>query len=189
MYSKFTGVNFQREVETEGSDTEYHIVCSAAHEGWMVHRGPCRYRVYEHLGIKRTRGQNLRSDLRRCVGEYLSSRAASSQVFSARQSLTSVFGMGTGGPSASISPTLHLQGFEPGTHWLRVSCSTNWAKGALGFPLKVQRSLKTKQEISLHASQLLQCFLNRTFVVQALGLLVSVSYTHYCAYTSDLSNS
>ena len=25
---------------------------------------------------------------------------------------------------------VHLQGFEPGTHWLRVSCSTNWAKGA-----------------------------------------------------------
>jgi len=25
--------------------------------------------------------------------------------------------------------------------------------------------------------------------VQALGLLVSVSYIHYCTYTSDLSNS
>ena len=25
---------------------------------------------------------------------------------------------------------VHLHGFEPGTHWLRVSCSTNWAKGA-----------------------------------------------------------
>ena len=39
------------------------------------------------------------------VGEYLSSRAVSSQVLSARQSLTSVFGMGTGGPSALITPT------------------------------------------------------------------------------------
>ena len=28
---------------------------------------------------------------------------------------------------------VHLQGFEPGTHWLRVSCSTNWAKGAFSF--------------------------------------------------------
>ena len=30
-------------------------------------------------------------------------------------------------------PTGHLvhhHGLEPGTHWLRVSCSTNWAKGA-----------------------------------------------------------
>ena len=32
---------------------------------------------------------------------YLSSQAVSSQVFSARPSLTSVFGMGTGGTSAS----------------------------------------------------------------------------------------
>ena len=39
------------------------------------------------------------------VGEYLSSRAVSSQVLSAQQSLTSVFGMGTGGPSALITPT------------------------------------------------------------------------------------
>ena len=29
-------------------------------------------------------------------------------------------------------------GLEPGTHWLRVSCSTNWAKGASLFKLKVQ---------------------------------------------------
>ena len=26
---------------------------------------------------------------------------------------------------------VHPQGFEPRTHWLRVSCSTNWAKSAL----------------------------------------------------------
>ena len=69
------------------------------------------------------------------VGAYLFSRAVASQVSSARQSLTSVFGMGTGGPSALITPTrsiqsfdctdivsrtfdsaMHLQGFEPGTH-------------------------------------------------------------------------
>ena len=30
----------------------------------------------------------------------------------------------------TIGFMVHLQGFEPGTHWLRVSCSTNWAKGA-----------------------------------------------------------
>ena len=34
------------------------------------------------------------------VGFDLSSRSVSRQVFSALQSLTSVFGMGTGGPSA-----------------------------------------------------------------------------------------
>ena len=45
-----------------------------------------------------------------CVGIELFSRAASSQVFSPLQSLTSVFGMGTGGPSAFVTPT-SLQDF------------------------------------------------------------------------------
>ena len=39
------------------------------------------------------------------VGIELSSRAASSKVFSPLQSLTSVFGMGTGGPSAFMTLT------------------------------------------------------------------------------------
>ena len=40
------------------------------------------------------------------VGNDLLSRRVATQVSSARQSLTSVFGMGTGGPSAIKSPTL-----------------------------------------------------------------------------------
>ena len=52
-----------------------------------------------------------------CVGYDLFSRPVSRQVFSALQSLTSVFGMGTGGPFALKTLTMvHLQGFEPGTH-------------------------------------------------------------------------
>ena len=43
-----------------------------------------------------------------CVGIELSSRAASSKVFSPLQSLTSVFGMGTGGPSAFVTPTISV---------------------------------------------------------------------------------
>ena len=39
------------------------------------------------------------------VGVFLFSQAASSQLSSALLSLTSVFGMGTGGPSASSTPT------------------------------------------------------------------------------------
>ena len=46
--------------------------------------------------------------LSHCVGIELSSRAASSQVFSPLQSLTSVFGMGTGGPSAFVTPTISV---------------------------------------------------------------------------------
>ena len=40
---------------------------------------------------------------------YLSSRAVTSQVFSARVSLTAVFGMGTGGPSPQSAPTSSAQ--------------------------------------------------------------------------------
>ena len=49
------------------------------------------------------------------VGVYLSSRTVTSQVFSAQVSLTSVFGMGTGGPSPSSTPTFSfaLRGVPP----------------------------------------------------------------------------
>ena len=48
-------------------------------------------------------GNSLRSSQR--VGIDLSSHTVARIVFSARQSLTSVFGMGTGGPFALITPT------------------------------------------------------------------------------------
>ena len=43
--------------------------------------------------------------LRDCVSIELFSRTASRKVSSPLQSLTSVFGMGTGGPSAFVTPT------------------------------------------------------------------------------------
>ena len=45
------------------------------------------------------------SPLRDCVSIELSSRTVSRKVFSPLQSLTSVFGMGTGGPSAFVTLT------------------------------------------------------------------------------------
>ena len=45
-----------------------------------------------------------------CVSIELSSRAVSHKVFSPLQSLTSVFGMGTGGPSAFVTLTGLSQG-------------------------------------------------------------------------------
>ena len=106
-----------------------------------------------------------------CVGYELSSRAVASQVFSPLQRLTSVFGMGTGGPTAlktlthivrPLGPTIlksfarlvHLRGLEPRTHWLRVSCSTNWARGASihpsalsKHPYKMLIKNRTKKEL------------------------------------------
>ena len=45
-----------------------------------------------------------------CVGADLFSREVALQVFSARLSLTTVFGMGTGGPSPLSAPTISFTG-------------------------------------------------------------------------------
>ena len=52
-----------------------------------------------------------KTKIKHCVSIDLSSRSVARQVFSAQQSLTSVFGMGTGGPSALKSLTSDLDKF------------------------------------------------------------------------------
>ena len=52
------------------------------------------------------------SPLRDCVSIELSSRTVSRKVFSPLQSLTSVFGMGTGGPSAFITLTYSVNHYS-----------------------------------------------------------------------------
>ena len=95
-----------------------------------------------------------------CISNELSSRFVAKQVFSPQQSLTSVFGMGTGGPSAIIS---------------------------LIFLLTSKRN---KGEIETETQTIWTLIeLNVLKEVQALGLLVSVNWMHYCTYISDLSNS
>ena len=61
--------------------------------------GPCAVKTPTFSFIR------LFSELTLEVGIDLSSRHASVQVFSAQHSLTSVFGMGTGGPCALKTPT------------------------------------------------------------------------------------
>ena len=57
------------------------------------------------------------------VGIFLSSRNVTIQVFSALLSLTSVFGMGTGGPSTSSTPT-----YFPHHFWRLVHYTTPFCK-------------------------------------------------------------
>ena len=61
-----------------------------------------------------------------------------------------------------------------GNRWTLVPISTNY----LGYTLKTEH-----HNILRISVQTRVC----AFVGQALGLLVSVSLTHYCAYTPDLS--
>ena len=39
-----------------------------------------------------------------------------------------------------VSTLVRLEGFEPATHWLRISCSTNWAKDG---------NIKTRSQLNL----------------------------------------
>ena len=66
--------------------------------------GKLALRIAYHSYMKQ---ENKERPLFSCngVGFDLSSRLVAKQVFSALQSLTSVFGMGTGGPSALEKPT------------------------------------------------------------------------------------
>ena len=49
------------------------------------------------------------------AGAYLSSQVVTNQVFSAQPSLTSVFGMGTGGTLASSAPAIYSKVFYRAT--------------------------------------------------------------------------
>ena len=76
---------------------------------------------------------------------------------------------------------VRLQGLEPWTPWLRVRCSTNWAKGAYTRDSLYPEN-RTKKNYSCLSRPL-----PASFVGQALGLLVRVSSIHYCTSTSRLS--
>ena len=64
-----------------------------------------RCRIFKEAPVSIRKDPDEMSGSFLCVGAYLSYQAASSQVLSARVSLTAVFGMGTGVPSPSSAPT------------------------------------------------------------------------------------
>ena len=123
-----------------------------------------------------------------CVGYDLFFRAVSSQVFSALQSLTSVFGMGTGVPFAFVTLTILASfdacvGIDLSSRAVSsqvlsalVSLTAVFGMGTGGpSPLKTPTmgfcTLKTEQ-MEFNRSKALPAY----FIVgQALGLLVSVS--------------
>ena len=198
-------------------------ICTTAALNFRVRNG----NGWTHC-VKITDSLKLSPELFFCVSVELFSRAVASQVFSPLQRLTSVFGMGTGGPTAlktlttvvscplfgpytnytigselwitlwttpsnegGLCPLVHLRGLEPRTHWLRVSCSTSWARGAKpsGVLMITYDHRKSNKRIWCWVKRNSQFSRILNIEVQALGLLVSVSWMHYCTYTSDLSNS
>ena len=98
-------------IETsEDSETEYFIYSDIStrndtKQRWQLnscHTIP--FYLPQLLTKSQKKERRLRSSF--CSGDDLLSRAASRQVSSALQSLTTVFGMGTGVTSASLSPNI-----------------------------------------------------------------------------------
>ena len=122
---------------------------------------------------------------------YLSSRQVTLQVLSAQMSLTSVFGMGTGGPSSQSTPT-RTKSLENSVLKTRFQFNRRFSMTltptvrasetghlASDTPWKLNKNEWSSQ---IHATEPAP-----SFVGQAFGLLVSVSLTPYDAYTPDLS--
>lgn len=87
------------------------LQCLSIHVPGALHTGSVSIPYLRHLSAKTPPRRNERPSAHRAeglfgVGIYLLSRAASSQVSSTRVSLTAVFGMGTGVPSPSSTPTI-----------------------------------------------------------------------------------
>ena len=98
--------------------------------------------------------------LSHCVGIELFSRAASSQVFSPLQSLTSVFGMGTGGPSAFVTPTIlsNSSSLKIEQHSISSSSSNRFSLNYITAPLGLLHVLHRKEVIQPHLPIRLPCY-------------------------------
>ena len=100
----------------------------------------------------------------------------------------------------STNYQIHHQGLEPWTPWLRVRCSTSWANGAYHDPRESRTpdwgvrgprldhlTIGPFQHPENWVEDEARQNLHNQNVGQALGLLVPVSWMHYCTYTSGLS--
>ena len=94
------------------------------------------------------------------VGIELFSRAASSQVSSPLQSLTSVFGMGTGGPSAFVTPTIfsNSSSLKIEQHSISSSSSNRFSLNYITASFDLLHVLHRKEVIQPHLPIRLPCY-------------------------------
>ena len=127
------------------------------------------------------------------VGNYLSSQAVASQVFSALMSLTTVFGMGTGGPSSLSIPTVvcsavvwaHLNGAPTGIRTRDTLIKSQVLYQLSYWCILHFVEIPTKlNKVSFNSTYKEQ---TKNIVGQALDLLVPPSSIHHCTYTWGLS--
>ena len=129
------------------------------------------------------------------TGNNLSSQAASSPVLSTRESLTAVFGMGTGGASQPSSPDLWMVFFAFCHVSLRLTRSIYASIISRRSPC-LPRIIPENPHSSFRSSQTFKTLQKKllTFNLsslaisnQALDGLVPVRSIHYCTYTPGLS--
>ena len=144
-------------------------------------------------------------------GDDISSQAVAHQVLSALKSLTSVFGMRTGGTSSPLSPQWWLTPRLYGKSAINITVCHNFAnfvtllvefrndkpqgikenlfcRHCFHFDDRYVVGALPRQQVGGFALEH-SCLMSLIHLKsdQALDRLVSVSWTHYCAYTSDLS--
>ena len=52
--------------------------------------------------------------------------------------------------NSDYTSLVHFQGLEPWAHWLRVNCSTNWAKSAYGADFSAKSLLQSGSFVVVH---------------------------------------
>ena len=134
------------------------------------------------------------SDISLDPGNVLSSRAVSSQVLSACEGLTSVFGMGTGGSLQLLSPEIlcGCRGTHRVPHLKNCTVRVDLSRSSFLFPPLPLRSvsfLRFAFRFAPFLSFALLSLRSMALSDQALGLLVSSSSTPLGASTDDLSTS
>ena len=81
---------------------------------------------------------------------YLSSRAVASQVLSAQVSLTTVFGMGTGGPSPQSTPTISISTVFSVKIPLYYSTLVTSCQETFGDPYRIRTDVKGVRGLCLN---------------------------------------
>ena len=112
-------------------------------------------------------------------GDDLSSRAVASQVLSALRSLTSVFGMGTGGTFSPLSPEIQVRRFP----WLRFAFSLALSSGSLSYPQNLipECCLHSRDLFGLSTGLDIRLFRSSPRPI-SIGNL-----SHHCVYSANLS--